>query len=661
MAIVVYLIRSRLLGFRNRIHWLRIISLEVGLFSLLGLLSLLDGLDLPRAEFGEGGGIVGWGLATLFASLIGKLGAGLILAVITLAGLLLASGGIVEALMQRRPHIQRSIAEQEKLQPRSSPATAASPQEPAAGDIRSLRNLPRAYRKNFRVESHVDDVPPKKQVRDERLPTLDILETGRMATVTSKEINLAAGLIEKTLADFGLPARVVDFKTGPVVTQFAVEPGYLEQQITEGEIRRHKVRVSQISSLSNDLALALSAPRVRIEAPVPGHAYVGIEVPNRRPAIVRLRPILETETFQNVSSPLAIALGRDVAGQAVCADLAAMPHLLIAGTTGSGKSIAIASLTCCLAINNTPEDLRLVMIDPKMVELIRFNGLPHLIGKVETDLDRIIGVLRWCTVEMDRRYRLLEAAKARDIEMYNRRIRRRPDAERLPRLVVLIDELADLMMMAPDQTEHTLVRLAQMARATGIHLVVATQRPSTDIVTGLIKANFPARISFAVASSIDSRVILDGPGAETLLGRGDMLYLAPEAGAPVRLQGALVTDVEIERLIDYWTKEVGGEDQGESQPPWEELLLKQAVLEDRDEILEAAIELVKEKGEASASLLQRALRVGYPRAARLMDELEELGVVGRAQSGGRTREVLISEDEDPLSPVDEEGDETEGA
>jgi S-DNA-T family DNA segregation ATPase FtsK/SpoIIIE len=273
------------------------------------------------------------------------------------------------------------------------------------------------------------------------------------------------------------------------------------------------------------------------------------------------------------------------------------------------------------------------------------------------DLERIIGVLRWCTVEMDRRYRLLEAARARDIDMYNRRVRRRADAERLPRMVVLIDELADLMMMAPDQTEHTLVRLAQMARATGIHLVVATQRPSTDIVTGLIKANFPARISFAVASGVDSRVILDGPGAETLLGRGDMLYLSPEASAPVRLQGALVTDQEIERLIAYWQDETEEEGQDGEQPPWEEMLARQAVLEDRDEILEAAIELVKERGEASASLLQRALHVGYPRAARLMDELEELGVVGRAQSGGRTREVLIGEDEDPLTPdLEDDGD-----
>jgi len=654
ILVVIYMIRSRLMGMRSEIHWLRVISLEVALFAMLGLLSLLDGLDLPRAEIGEGGGIVGWGLASLFVSLVGKVGAALILVIIASAGSLLASGGFIDSLLRRRREPTYMATQPSEAMPGAVKETTLPGQEAPPTSIRSLRSLPRAYRKNFRVETHVEDISKRAQARDERLPPLEILETGRMATVTAKEINLAAGLIEKTLADFGLPARVIDFRTGPVVTQFAVEPGYLEQEGQEGEVRRHKVRVSQISSLANDLALALSAPRVRIEAPVPGHAYVGIEVPNRRPAVVRLRPILETDAFQSVSSPLAIALGRDVAGQAVAADLAAMPHLLIAGTTGSGKSVAIASLTCCLTINNTPDDLRLVMIDPKMVELIRFNGLPHLIGKVETDLDRIIGVLRWCTVEMDRRYRLLEAAKARDIEMYNRRVRRRPDAERLPRLVVLIDELADLMMMAPDQTERTLVRLAQMARATGIHLVVATQRPSTDIVTGLIKANFPARISFAVASSIDSRVILDTPGAETLLGKGDMLYLSPEAGAPVRLQGALVTDQEIERLISNWQKELGDEIEDDEQPPWEELLIKQAALEDRDEILEAAIELVRERGEASASLLQRALRVGYPRAARLMDELEELGVVGRAQSGGRTREVLISEDENPLAPADDD-------
>jgi S-DNA-T family DNA segregation ATPase FtsK/SpoIIIE len=287
-----------------------------------------------------------------------------------------------------------------------------------------------------------------------------------------------------------------------------------------------------------------------------------------------------------------------------------------------------------------------------MVELVRFNGLPHLYGKVETDLERIVGVLRWCTAEMDRRYKLLEQARARDLDSYNKKARRRPGAEHLPRIVVLLDELADLMMMAPDQTERTLVRLAQMARATGIHLVVATQRPSTDIVTGLIKANFPARVSFAVASGVDSRVILDTQGAETLLGRGDMLFLSADSSAPQRLQGAFVSDAEIQRVVDYWKAEAAPEAEkpAEVRPPWEEILNRpSAASEEADDVLERAIELVKQTGTASASMLQRRLRIGYPRAARLMDELEELGIVGHSQSGGRTREVLRGD-----GPADDE-------
>jgi S-DNA-T family DNA segregation ATPase FtsK/SpoIIIE len=519
-----------------------------------------------------------------------------------------------------------------------------------------LARVPKQYRKNFRIPVQPESKVPGELVRDEHLPPLSILKVDSGSRVTEKEINRAAGLIEKTLGDFGIPAKVVDFRTGPAVTQFAVEPGYLEQIGADGSSKRNKVRVSQISALSNDLALALSAAALRIEAPVPGKSYVGIEVPNRSQAIVRLRPVLESDVFQTMESSMAIGLGRDVAGAPVAADLSSMPHLLIAGTTGSGKSVCITALATCLAMNNTPTDLRLVLIDPKMVELIRFNGLPHLYGKVETDLERITGVLRWCTIEMDRRYVLLQEERARDLETYNRKVRKKKGKKTLPRIVVMIDELADLMLLAPDQTERTLVRLAQMARATGIHLVVATQRPSTDILTGLIKANFPGRISFAVASGVDSRVILDGPGADTLLGKGDMLYLAPEAAAAVRLQGVFVDDHEIEKLIRYWADNWEHESTAEEESPWESLLARQAALEDKDQVLEQAIEVVKQTGEASASMLQRRLRIGYPRAARLMDELEELGVVGEARSGGKTREVLIRGDDDPLLELDEETD-----
>jgi S-DNA-T family DNA segregation ATPase FtsK/SpoIIIE len=449
------------------------------------------------------------------------------------------------------------------------------------------------------------------------------------------------------------------------VTQYQVEPGFVEKAGPDGVVRQHKVRVSQISALADDLALALSASTLRIEAPVPGQSYMGVEVPNRRTSTVSLRPVMESESFQRLNSPLAIALGRDVSGAAVAADLAAMPHLLIAGTTGSGKTVCLTAVITCLAANNTPDDLRLVMIDPKMVELVRFNGLPHLYGKVETELDRILGVLRWVTREMDRRYKLFESRGARNLDNYNAKTARKKDAERLPRIVVLIDELADLMMQAPDETERTVVRLAQMARATGIHLVVATQRPSTDIVTGLIKANFPARVSFAVASSVDSRVILDGPGAESLLGRGDMLFLAPEVGTPVRLQGCFVTDKEVDRIVTYWREQMAEEDEEEAeavvdekdvevaqtQPalaPWDEMLAREAVVEDKDRQIEQAIQIVKKYGTASASLLQRKMRIGYPRAARLMDELKEMGIIGREQAGGKTREVLIQGDDDPI-------------
>jgi S-DNA-T family DNA segregation ATPase FtsK/SpoIIIE len=296
-------------------------------------------------------------------------------------------------------------------------------------------------------------------------------------------------------------------------------------------------------------------------------------------------------------------------------------------------------------VNNAPEDLRLVLIDSKMVELIRFNGLPHLFGKVETDIQRILGVLRWVVVEMEHRYRLLESAHARDLNSYNRKMARRKDGVTpLPRIVVIIDELADLMMSAPDVTEHNLVRLAQMARATGIHLIVATQRPSTDVVTGLIKANFPARISFSMASGIDSRVILDTGGAETLLGRGDMLFLNPEVGNPIRAQGVMVTDQEIERLISHWQKMTT---YSEEQAPWEKLLAEPGEGED-DGLVEQAISIVRGTNRASASLLQRRLRIGYPRAARLLDQLEEMGIVGESQGGGRERDVLVGPDDDEM-------------
>jgi S-DNA-T family DNA segregation ATPase FtsK/SpoIIIE len=552
--------------------------------------------------------------------------------------------------------IEKKLAQQEQASAVKTgftpPIAFPSTDQPAsatnrASSVKTRNSLPEAYRKTFKAPSTESEKPPSSPQRDERLPPLTLLVGDQIVRPDERHINQTAGLIEKTLAEFGIPARVVGFRIGPTVTQFAVEPGFVEKPGQDGSLQKQKVRVAQISGLARDLALALSAERLRIEAPVPGRSYVGIEVPNIRSTVVRLRSVLESEAFNKVGSPLTIALGRDVSGQPVIADLARMPHILIAGTTGSGKSVCIAALTTCLVMNNTPEDLRLVMIDPKMVELVRFNGIPHILGKVETDLERILAVLRWVMGEMDNRYRLLEQMRARDIDSYNRKMERRKQPG-LPRIVVMIDELADLMMTAPDQTEHNLVRLAQMARATGIHLVVATQRPSTDVVTGLIKANFPARISFNVASSIDSRVILDTNGAETLLGRGDMLFLAPEVGTPQRTQGVLVTDQELERIITFWQKM--SPSAAESPAPWEALMNEDA--DDGDELVNRAINIIRSEQHASASLLQRRLHIGYPRAARLIDQLEERGVVGPSQGGGREREVLI--DREDGEPDDED-------
>lgn len=635
------------------ILWGRVIALELVAFSSIAILTVLNGSDLSRAEAGMDGGRVGWGLAEILRMFLAPVGLDhwFIQFIIFLAIMLLClifGLGLIQSFRSRlrgevHPHLQVEDSRIESTRITSEAPLSTTPASPSAEARKKKTPLPPEFRKNFRIPDEPESDPAGPRERNEKLPPLDLLMVEQNARQDERNINMTAGMIEKTLAEFGIPAKVIGFRVGPTVTQFAVEPGFLEKEKIngEGDPNRQKVRVAQISALQRDLALALSAERLRIEAPVPGRPYVGIEVPNVRSSVVRLRPILASEAFTKINSPLAIALGRDVSGQPVVADLGRMPHLLVAGTTGSGKSVCIAAITTCLVMNNMPEDLRLVMIDPKMVELVRFNGMPHLLGKVETELERILAVLRWTVVEMDRRYKLLEAEHARNIDSYNRKAQKRSGIEYLPRIVLMIDELADLMMNAPDQTEHNLVRLAQMARAVGIHLVVATQRPSTDVVTGLIKANFPARISFAVTSSVDSRVILDTVGAESLLGRGDMLFTPPEAAAPFRSQGAMVTDQEIERIITFWQKTVPPLDQ---PAPWEVMLEEEEMLADKDNLIQKAIAIVKETQRASASLLQRRLRIGYPRAARLVDELEELGIIGPSQGGGREREVLIGKD-----------------
>jgi len=628
------------------IIWTRIFALEGAIFSLIALFTVIGGHSLDRARGGLDGGLVGWGLVEALSSLIGLFWTG-VLAFIGAAICGLIGLGLSEKIRQQIDLSQDSLIplaiDPDEIELKNGPGD-----KPAGADKKTPAKrkdrIPPEYRKQFKVESKAD-TPLVSPSRDEDLPPLDLLITGKTFKPNQRHINMSAGLIEKTLAEFGIPAQVVGFQVGPTVTQFAVKPGYLNG-IDDADEEKKRVRVSRITSLKNDLALALSAKQLRIEAPVPGRSYIGIEVPNEKSSLVRLRSVIESEAFYKLDSPLAIALGSDVSGEPVVADLASMPHLLIAGTTGSGKSVCITSITTCLVMNNTPEQLRLVMIDPKMVELVRFNGLPHLFGKVETNLERILGVLQWVVVEMDRRYQVLDDTRSRNIDTYNRKVGRRKDGEILPRIVVVIDELADLMMMAPAQTEFSLVRLAQMARATGIHLVVATQRPSTDVVTGLIKANFPARMSFAVASSVDSRVVLDMNGAESLLGNGDMLFLPPEAGSPIRAQGCIVTPEETERVLNTWKELSDLEPEELEISPWEDILDDKAELNEYDDLIKDAFRIVRDSQRASTSLIQRKLRIGYPRAARLMDELSALGFVGPSKGSGIEREVFITPDEE---------------
>ncbi len=626
--------------------WRKLIGAEVAYLTLLITLhSVAFGSDpWLLADGGGGGGLVGWTLSGLLFPLIGRLPTALLTMIIAITAGAWTVGVTREDVRFIAGRIRNRL-QQARLESETPEDASPLPASVALPTNRKPQPL--------KIITSAEPTQKRPLKRDQHLPPLELLDEAPPPAITEEELQRKADIIKQTLDEFGLPVHVTEARQGPVVTQFGVEPGYIErigadgepiEQIgPDGEPWRPKVRVGQISALAKDLALALASSSLRIEAPVPGRSIVGIEVPNDTVSIVRLRPVIESTAFRKIKSPLAVALGRDVSGAPMAANLAAMPHLLIAGATGSGKSVAISSMITCLAFSNPPERLRLVMIDPKLVEMTRFNGLPHLLGNVEVELDRIIGVLRWVTQEMDGRYKLLSESAVRHLDDYNRKMSRERK-ETLPYIVVCIDELADLMTLAAAETEQTITRLAQMARAVGIHLVVATQRPSTDVVTGLIKANFPARIAFAVASQIDSRVILDQVGAEHLLGRGDMLFVDPALGHPVRVQSCFVSDREIDALVNYWQAETGGK---EPEPaPWEAMLQADAQLEhERDPLLDDALELVREVGGASASLLQRRMHIGYPRAAAIIDQMEQLGLIGPPESGGRTREVLFDGDD----------------
>lgn len=583
---------------------------------------------------GDGGGLVGATFYFLLYRSFGLTGTYVVLATLTLMGVILSSNVSLKALAVKlkdkiflaRGNLMAFFFEEvEEIndEPPARPIiidrsglevavagenTAAEPAASSAAQCLRLVASP------VPAEKHSYQLPPLSLLSKPVRP-----KGGR----TTRDIAEGVRKLEETLSSFGVKAKVVQVCRGPAITRYEIQPSA-------------GIKVSRITGLADDIALSMAAPDVRIEAPIPGKAVVGIEVPNQEVSTVFLRELLETSEFQQASSRLTVALGKDIAGDPVVTDLSRMPHLLIAGATGSGKSVCLNTIIASILFKATPEEVKFIIIDPKMVELTTYNGIPHLVSPVVTDPKKAATALRWAVKEMERRYELFAAVGVRDLARYNELCKSQGT---LPFIVIIIDELADLMMVAPADVEDAVCRLAQMARAAGIHLVVATQRPSVDVITGLIKANIPSRISFAVSSQIDSRTVLDAAGAEKLLGKGDMLFFPVGAPKPIRVQGAYLSDQEVEALVSYLKKQAA--------PRYDERVMEEDVNssgqeeELEDELLPRAIEIFMETGQASISMLQRRLRVGYARAARLMDILEKKGYVG-GYEGGKPRPVLIT-------------------
>jgi S-DNA-T family DNA segregation ATPase FtsK/SpoIIIE len=638
-----------------------IVSGAVAVISLVGIFGLLGH-----------GGSVGQGIEGAVTQVFGHVGAWAVLAALLVIGLIVtvhfSPGALLATVVSTS---QAAYAERTRLENLVSPPAPSKTKEakaaPATRDelaksAASFATPPPALEtpKPWEVEEPTEvgdkvehaareeepEPPPALRVVAEleddlpqidwKLPSITLLDTvtvrrERMAD----EIKRNVKIIESTLETFGVACKVVGVNPGPAVTQYELQPGA-------------GVQVKRITALQNDLSLALAAAPLRIEAPIPGKAAVGIEVPNKSASLVTIREVLETAAFREGTNKLALGLGNDVSGQSIIADLTRMPHLLIAGATGQGKSVCINALITSLLFQVTPEHMRLLLIDPKRVELTGYNGLPHLALPVLVESHQAAAALRWAVAEMDRRYKMFSAEGVRNIAAYNEKATQKL-ARQLPYIVIVIDELADLMMVAAGEIEELICRIAQLARAVGIHLIIATQRPSTDIITGLIKANIPSRIAFAVGSQVDSRVILDSGGAEKLLGRGDMLYQPVDAGKPTRIQGAFVSDPEVEGVVNFW-KSQGG-------PHYmEEILEEGAATEwERGETTERKLDplfarsarAVAAEGSASVSLVQRKFNVGYSRAGRIVDQLAEHHVVGGYQ-GSKSREVMMT-----LPDVDE--------
>jgi len=648
-----------------------IIPIAGGALVFVALLAIAQHYQRGEPATGQGaGGVVGATIAKIATGAFGDVGGPIALVAVVLVGIVVASnrtlGDLVRPAWERRTALRPGVSlpggtagrfgrgvDEPDVEEMGEPALplrinmpVQRPKGPAQAPKPQLRLLPppvtdeAASAPGGAFTPSIAGLPDKnvavegvlhaKADRNWTLPPLDILGVGDAGHAgTSSEIRRSAEVIEQTLAHFNIAAKVVEVTPGPVVTRY-------ELKIAPG------VLLSRVESLNDNLALALAARTLRIEAPIPGKSVVGIEVPNLAVGLVSLRDVVETAIFRASPSKLTVALGRDVAGAPIVLDLGAMPHLLVAGQTGSGKSVNISSILCSLLLNATPDDVRLLIGDLKRVDFTAFGDVPHLIAPVMTDADKILNALFWVVGEMDRRYRLFARTSSRNIGQYNEK---HTGSDRIPYVVFVIDELADLMLQAPIQVEKQITRVAQLARATGIHLVLGTQRPSVDVITGLIKANIPARIAFATASAVDSRTIIDMTGAEKLLGRGDMLVLRPDLAKPIRAQGVYVSDNEIQLISRHWTLQ-GGTAYDRHPKVLEgpdRLTRRESDGEDiDDERYEEAVEIIRHEGKASVSMLQRKMTIGFARAGRLIDIMERNGVVGPDRGPGKFREVYGS-------------------
>ncbi len=631
----------------NIVKILGFLILTVALSSFLAMVLILE----STVRFARGG-IVGLVFSDFLINYLGRTGAYIILFMLAILALPLLGEILVfpfvtrffEILKEKAGHFKsgRLLAQEKKQKTPKMPVIGnifkgkkSSPsleEKIESFEEKKKESIIKSYeadsvnikvakpKEENQLKAHVSSV---HEISDENyiLPHLDLLELPPPVSMRQIKDDLAesARILEETLTDFGISVRVADIERGPVITRYELEPA-------------PGVKVGRIVSLSDDIALTMKASSVRIVAPIPGKNRVGVEIPNTHSTMVFLREVLSCDEFRKSKSKLTLAIGKDTAGKPVIADLAGMPHLLIAGTTGSGKTVCVNGIILSILFNASPQDVKFLMIDPKMVELAPYNKLPHLLTPVVTDHKKVAAALSWVTSEMDERYQLLAKEGVRNITAYNQK------KQKLPYIVVIIDELADLMMVARDQIESAIARLAQLSRAVGIHLVLATQRPSVDVITGVIKANFPARMSFKVASKVDSRTVLDMNGAEKLLGRGDLLFLEPGQPKPLRAQSSYLKDKEIENVLDFIRKQ--------AEPNYDNSIVQQQDQiqlgggGDKDELYDTATKLIIESGQASVSILQRRLRLGYTRAARLIDMMQDEGLLGPYR-GSKPREILV--------------------